>query len=400
MRLGFHYHIPFHRNANGEVTAPGYLGRFLDSLVAHAEKLVCFMHSASPSDVQYSDYVLQTKNLEWVDIGLKTSIPRRMINSRHYSSHLRSAESELDALLIRGPSPLLPTLANAVQKTPVALLIVGDYLAGIGDLPQPKWRKEAIRAWSYWNHWQQLRVARRSLVFVNSHKLFEQMRPHVANLIETRTTTLNDTDFFEREDTCLNPPIRLLYTGRMDRAKGLFEMVDAINILTQQGRDVVLDLVGWPAKGDTVVDELMQRARQSGVQDRIAYHGFKAVGPELFAYYKQADIYVIASQSDFEGFPRTIWEAMAHSLPVIATRVGSIPLFLKHQETAWLLEDTSASAIAEGVHELATNSLIRTSVIRNGRQLAKANTLEARTSELVHELRTWVAGVCVNCIVY
>lgn len=392
VRLGFHYHIPFHPNANGEVTAPGYLGRFLDSLAAHVPHLVCFMHSASPSDLPYSDYVLQAKNLEWVDIGPKTSIPRRMINSRRYSSYLRSAESVLDALLIRGPSPLLPTLANASQKIPVALLIVGDYLAGIDDLPQPKWRKEAIRAWSYWNHWQQRRVARRSLVFVNSHKLYEQLRPHVANLIETRTTTLNDTDFFEREDTCRNRPIRLLYTGRMDRAKGLFEMVEAINILVQRGQDVVLDLVGWPANGDTVVDELMQRAQHTGVQDRIVYHGFKAVGPELFAYYKQADIYVIASQSS-EGFPRTIWEAMAHSLPVIAARVGSIPLFLKHQETAWLLEDASASAIADGVHELATNSLIRTSVIRNGRQLAKANTLEVRTLELVRELKTWIAGL-------
>lgn len=392
MRLGFHYHIPFHCDADGRVTAPGYLGRFIDALAHQVDQLTCFMHSAPIEEVQYSDYVLSAQNIDWVNIGPWASVPKRMLHAHYYTASLRNRALQLDALLLRGPSPLLPAMAGAAGALPVALLLVGDYLAGIDDLPQPKWRKELIRAWSYWNSWQQLRVAKRSLVFVNSQKLFEQMRPHVANLIETRTTTLNDTDFFEREDTCQQDPVRLLYTGRMDRAKGLFEIVEAINILTQQGQDVVLDLVGWPAKGDTVVDELMQRARQSGVQDRIFYHGFKAVGPELFAYYKQADIYVIASQSS-EGFPRTIWEAMAHSLPVLATRVGSIPLFLKHQETAWLLEDTAASAIADGVHALATKGLIRTSVIRNGRQLAKANTLESRTLELVRELKTWIDGL-------
>ena len=262
MRLGFHYHIPFHRDAARRVTTPGYLGRFIDALAHQVDQLTCFMHSAPIEEIQYSDYVLNAQNIAWVNIGPWASVPKRMLHARCYTAPLRNRVHQLDALLLRGPSPLLPAMAGAAGALPVALLLVGDYLAGIDDLPQPKWRKEAIRAWSYWYYWLQLRVSRRSLVFVNSHKLFEQIRPHVANLIETRTTTLNDTDFFERDDTCLEKPIRLLYTGRMDRAKGLFEMVEAISILTQQGQDVVLDLVGWPAKGDTVVDEFIQLTRQ------------------------------------------------------------------------------------------------------------------------------------------
>jgi glycosyltransferase involved in cell wall biosynthesis len=282
-------------------------------------------------------------------------------------------------------------VAQAAGDLPVALLLVGDYLAGVNDLPQPRWRKEAIRAWSYWNYRQQLAIARRSLTFVNSHKLYEQLSPHVPHLIETRTTTLTEDDFFEREDTCQGRPFRLLYTGRMDRAKGLFEIIAAVDLLRQRGLDVVLDLVGWPQKGDTIVEELMRDADKRGIGDYIHYQGFKAVGPELFAYYKQADIYVIASQSS-EGFPRTIWEAMAHSLPVVATRVGSIPLFLEHGRSAWLLEKTDTSSIAEGLAMLIADASIRKDLILRARQVAKENTLERRTGELYQLLSEWVTS--------
>ena len=92
--------------------------------------------------------------------------------------------------------------------------------------------------------------------------------------------------------------------------------------------DAYLDIVGWPVPGDPILEEVMGQAREMGLEGRVVYHGFKALGEELFAYYKKADIYVIASRSS-EGFPRTIWEAMAHCLPVVATKVGSIPAFIE-----------------------------------------------------------------------
>src|SRR5690606_7159822 len=125
-------------------------------------------------------------------------------------------KEQLDVFLIRGPSPLLPFMARAVGGLPTALLLVGDYLAGIDDLPQPRWRKEAIRLWSLWNAYQQKRIARNSLTFVNSRKLYKELQQEIPNLVETRTTTLDDSSFFVRSDTCVSPPYRLLYTGRMD----------------------------------------------------------------------------------------------------------------------------------------------------------------------------------------
>ena len=382
LRLGFHYHLPMMQTDSGALRTPGYLGRFIDSIALQCEELLCFMHTPNAHQLPQMDYTLQAPNIRFVSLGRHRSVPMRMLNSRHYVQIIREYSVNLDALLIRGPSPLLPSLAQAAGDKPVALLLVGDYLAGIDDLPQPRWRKEAIRAWSWWNHRRQLAVARRSLTFVNSHELYEKYAPQVPYLIETRTTTLSQQDFYERDDTCLDQPVRLLYTGRMDRAKGLFEIQAALALLRDQGVDVVLDIVGWPQKGDTIVEELQADAERRGLTDYIIYHGFKSVGPELFAYYRQADIYIIASQST-EGFPRTIWEAMAHSVPFLSTRVGSIPFYLAHKENVWLSENVRAQAIADGVCALIQDSSLRQKLIANARALASDNTLEKRAHELV-----------------
>ncbi len=386
LHLGFHYHIPMVRDADGRLRTPGYQGRFLDSLARHCEQLVCFLHSPAPTDTSPLDYTIESDNVVWVDIGPHTSVPRRMLGARRIARLIRPWRSQLDALLIRGPSPLLPIVADAVGDLPISLLLVGDYLAGIGDLPQPRWRKEAIRLWARWNHHQQMKVARRSLTFVNSRKLYNELRPLVPNLVETRTTTLTSADFYDRDDTCTQRPVHLLYTGRMDRGKGLLHIVKALALLVERGEDVVLDLVGWPQKGDPVLDEIQALAQERGIRDRVFYHGYKPVGPELFEYYKRADIYVIASTSSFEGFPRTIWEAMAHGLPVVATRVGAIPLFLEEDGVALLVNPDDVHDLLQGINIVLRNKQLRSQCIAKGYALARQNTLEGRAAEITERI--------------
>lgn len=390
LRLGFHYHIPALTDENGRIRTPGYFGRFLDSIAAECDSLVCFLHTPRNDEMTYMDYALRSQNITLVDIGPHASVPRRMMFARQITGPVRNHREHLDALLVRGPSPLLPAMIQAVGSLPTSLLLVGDYVAGVDDLPQPRWRKELIRWWSYWNQRQQLNAAQRSLTFVNSHKLYEELRPHVKNLHETRTTTLSTDDFFHREDTCQTRPVRLLYTGRMDRAKGILHVIEAVHQLVQRGEDVVFDLVGWPQKGDPILNEVKELARRYGVEDRVVYHGFKPVGPALFQYYKDADIYVLASISSFEGFPRTIWEAMAHSVPVVATRVGSIPHFLEDRQAALLIESRNSLALTEAIYHLIRASSVRKELIQAGSKLARQNTLETRAAELIGQIEQWV----------
>ncbi|MFZ5447034.1 MAG: glycosyltransferase family 4 protein [Thermodesulfobacteriota bacterium] len=387
LRLGFHYHVPA-LSLNGQIFLPGYLGRFIDSLATHCEEVVCFLHAPLPGEHVLIDYPVRSAKVSLIDIGPHVSVPRRLLSSRQVASKIRNECQGLDVMLIRGPTPLMATIAQAVEGVPVALLLVGDYLAGVNDLPQPYWRKEAVRLWAWWNYRQQLRLARRSLTLVNSRLLYEQLQPLVPELHEVRTTTLTSNDFFIREDTCQTPPYHLLYTGRMDRAKGLFEMVEAIALLVSQGEDVILDLVGWPAENDSIMTELANLAQARGVSEQVIYHGYKQVGPELFAYYKQGDVFVIASRSSFEGFPRSIWEAMAHSLPVVATRVGSIPYFLGG--AVEFIEQNDGNCLAASIRKILHDQARRRHLIQAGSRMARENTLEVQGEKLIGIINRWL----------
>jgi len=365
------------------------LGRFVDSLAQVCESVLCFLHTPRLDEMNAMDYRITSPNVRLVEIGAHTSILERSFFTRRYTAFVRTHASDIDALLVRGPSPLLPAMVSS-SPVPTVLLLVGDYLAGVDDLSQPRWRKEAIRFWSCWNKWGQDRAVQRSLTFVNSRVLYQELQDKTSKLHEIRTTTLTREDFFVREDTCQEHPYHLLYAGRMDRGKGLLQMVQAVALLRERGEDVILDLVGWSERGDPILDEIQGLAFEKNIPGSVCYAGPRPLGPELFVFYRNADIFLIASLAS-EGFPRAIWEAMAHCLPVVATRVGSIPLLV--EGAACLVQPGSAEAIADGVHQLIHRPALRQEYIKQGFDCVQGITLENQTGELVQKIESWLGKI-------
>ena len=388
LRLGFHYHVPA-VGKNGGTYLPGFFGRFVDSLAENCQTLVCFFHAASLVDATMCDYQLESPNLQWVDLGPMHSAPYRTFFSKRFTRIAAPHLISLDAILLRGPSPLLPAMAAAAQECPVILLLVGDYLAGINSTRQPLLRKWLIRLWATWNTHGQLQAAKRSLTLVNSHKLYNDLQFLVPNLVEVHTTTLTQDDFFERVDTCQTFPVRLFYAGRLSAAKGLFDVLTAMGKLVSQGEDLVFDFAGWPEPAESdIVERMSAFANGHGLAGRLNYLGYKSLGPDLLACYRQADIFVLASTSDFEGFPRAIWEAMANSLPVAASRTGSIPAYT--EGAAELFAPARPDDLVAALSRLLHQPELRQKYIRNGLVLAHQNSLNVQTKKMVEAINRWV----------
>jgi glycosyltransferase involved in cell wall biosynthesis len=173
-----------------------------------------------------------------------------------------------------------------------------------------------------------------------------------------------------------------LFTGRIDPLKGLFELVEAVSMLRRDNYNVRLNIVGWESEETKPVERRLKLAIEKfEIKDYVIFHGRKSIGYELNKMYRMADIYVLPSHE--EGFPRTIWEAMANGLPIITTDVGGIPSYLSHKKNAYLIKPKSASLIVKSIKDLISQKELRQRLIQEGQSIAKENTLEIQTNQLV-----------------
>jgi glycosyltransferase involved in cell wall biosynthesis len=379
MNLGFHYHIPA-KIVNNDIFVPGFLGFFIDSIAKEVNTLVCFMHSPLEHEIPYLDYKLLSSNIKLVIIGPHSSIPVRLLHSYLNRNSIFRAPIELDAVLVRASTPLLPLIYKR-YKSKTCLLVVSDAIEGLDNLKQPKWRLKLIKFWAFWYQKREDLIASKSLTFVNSDRIFEKLKTNGDRVYLTKTTTLRLNDFFVREDTCNNTAIEFLFTGRITKTKGILDIVEALKIMKDNGLEFKLNIVGMVSKGDNIIDEIKERASELGLEDhQIVFHGYKPAGDALLEYYRKSDIYITASQGHSEGFPRTLWEAMASSLPIIASRVSSIPGYIGH--CAEIVEPSDINDIVRGIKEILNNGDKRRANILNGMKLAKTNTLEFRAKEI------------------
>lgn len=389
MRLGFHYHIPAFEQ-DGKIYTIAFQGLFIDGLAPHCTSITLFMYLPLPHEVKEMNYVIQSPNVHLVPLMKHYKIPVRILLYPTVRKLIREQAGKLDVMLMRAPTPLLPLIIKDIRgKIPYAFLVVGEMSQHVDSIKQKEWRKSLIRKYVNWNESKQEQLARHALVFANSKPAFDKYKQFTPHCVEIRTTTLKNSDFYSRNDTCLESPVQVLFTGRIEEDKGLIEITEAILRLNRDGISCVLNVVGWNVKNDDTQPKMEKMAADAGLKDKLVFHGFKKAGEELFAYYKSADLFIVASQNN-EGFPRTIWEAMAHSVPVLTVPVGSIPLFLKDGSDCLFLKRKNPDDIYQKIKEIISNQELRKHLIRNAMHTVKDVTIEIQSKKMTDELKRFV----------
>jgi len=390
MRLGFHYHIPAEIRS-GRIYTLSLQGLFLDSLAPFCESIILFLFKPTKGESGGLDYAIQSSNIELVSLIKHYSIPIRLILSPLVRYKINRRLTDLDIMLIRAPTPLLPLISKDIKNViPFAYLVVGEMTDHIDHIKQPAWRKGLLKRYILWNETRQRHYAKAAFVFANSFIVYNKYKRITEHAALIFTTTLKRSDFFIKDDTCLGKPIQILFTGRIDSAKGILEIVEAVGILNNKEKiDCCLNIVGWADHKNLTPDTIRKMSRKYGIEEKIVFHGKKSVGHELFSFYRNADIFIVASQVA-EGFPRTIWEALAHSVPVISTPVGSIPHFLRDQHNVLLVEQRNSDDIVAKVKMLINTPFLRQQLIQNGREIVSDVTLEIQGRKMCNQLVSYL----------
>ncbi|MBV2216983.1 MAG: glycosyltransferase family 4 protein [Diaphorobacter sp.] len=143
-----------------------------------------------------------------------------------------------------------------------------------------------------------------------------------------------------------NRPLRLLYAGRMLADKGLHELIAAMRQVNAGGIRCELLLCGFAGAANvSAITEatLLEWSREPGVC---------WLGPsdDMPGVYAQADAVVLPSYR--EGMPRSLLEAGAMGLPVVATDVPGCRNIVTDGVNGWLCEARSVTSLRAAIEKL------------------------------------------------
>ncbi|MBN2821790.1 MAG: glycosyltransferase [Coriobacteriia bacterium] len=167
--------------------------------------------------------------------------------------------------------------------------------------------------------------------------------------------------------------------SRFDPWKDPLGVIEAFKLVREEV-DCRLVLCGSMAADDpeglVVYQEVARKARklvESGDVILIAQDS-----PSSFINALQRASTVLVQKSTREGFGLTVAEGMWKGKPVVASRVGGIPLQITHGETGFLVEPHDIQATAEQIITLLRDTQLRANIGEQAREAIRANFLTTR----------------------
>lgn len=153
--------------------------------------------------------------------------------------------------------------------------------------------------------------------------------------------------------------------ANISHVKGLDVLIRSAAKFNTQGFDVQFVVVGtiFPSQ-KRYYSELCKLASDLGV-DNIEFVGARDdVRPLLHRF----DVYLCTSNA--ESSPISVWEAMAMAKPVVSTDVGDVPLYIKNNETGFIVDVGDSDAIADRLAILVENETLRQDFGQRAREIA------------------------------
>ncbi len=152
---------------------------------------------------------------------------------------------------------------------------------------------------------------------------------------------------------------QIITVSRLVKKNGVADLIKAMNFLD---KDIHLLIIG----DGILKKELMTLKNKLGLVNRVHFLG--NIGHDNLVQYLSASA-VFCRPSLSEGLGNVFLEAMAAGVPIVGTKVGGIPDFLKDGEIGLYCEVYDPEDIARKIERIMNDDTLRDKLIENGRRL-------------------------------
>ncbi len=177
-------------------------------------------------------------------------------------------------------------------------------------------------------------------------------------------------------------PARLAMIARFEPQKDHTTLFQALAGL--RDRPWELDLIG----DGPLLPQAEAMARQLGLTDRVRFWGQRMDVAERLA---EAQVALLIT--NWEGFPRSILEAMRAGLPVVSSEVGGVSESVVDGETGFVVPQGDVQAVRQRLSQLLADAALRTRMGRSGRERYEQHFTLAHTVEKTLAVYGQIAAV-------
>jgi glycosyltransferase involved in cell wall biosynthesis len=166
--------------------------------------------------------------------------------------------------------------------------------------------------------------------------------------------------FVPRRERTAPERFEILCVGRLTPAKGQHILIDAVERLTQEGRQVRLRLVG-NGPDET---SLREHAARSAARECVIFEG--AINQDRIRdFYAKADVFCLPSFA--EGLPVVLMEAMAMEVPCVTTHITGVPELIRDGVDGLLVAPSDTDALVKALASLMDDAELRQRIAKSGR---------------------------------
>lgn len=131
-------------------------------------------------------------------------------------------------------------------------------------------------------------------------------------------STYRRADFVNISEPSVASPFRVLFAGRVEEEKGVFDLLEIAKRFATEGRqDIIFDICGE----GSALESLRLAANLSGVDNLFICHGYCSK-PQMREMFSRSHVVIVPTRTDFiEGFNRVVCESILSGRPVVTSAV-------------------------------------------------------------------------------
>lgn len=198
-------------------------------------------------------------------------------------------------------------------------------------------------------------------ILVVSNKLESSMKAHGLENRYFKIGNVVDTDLFQPLPHQEQIPFKFIHVSTVnDKEKNISGMIEAARILYRKNVSFRLDIVGDgpERKGFETLAADYQLLNKI-----VFFHGFQ-LPKDVAQLMAHAHCFIL--NSNYEGLPCVLLEAMSCGIPVISTKVGAVPEIINYQQGI-LIEINESKSLAQAMEDMiASHAQYNATAIRLG----------------------------------